>query len=85
MDPARSEALGDEVGDIDSQRDRGWRRRFPAGGIELLNVHWHELRDGLCPRSCPVCDANVAAGDQAVHHGGELYHPACARNRRERA
>jgi hypothetical protein len=59
-------------------QDRGWRRRVPAGAIELLNRHWHNLRGVPSPRSCPGCAANVSATDYAVRQGGELYHPDCA-------
>ena len=59
-------------------RDRGRRRGVPAGATELLNRHWHNLRGGPSPRSCPICATNVSAGDDAIHHGGELYHPDCA-------
>ena len=58
--------------------NRGWRRSVPAGAIELLNGHWHNLRDGPSPRYCPGCAANVSATDYAVRQGGELYHPDCA-------
>jgi hypothetical protein len=65
-----------------SRGDRGWRRGIPAGATELLNRHWHSLRGGPNPRSCPVCAANLAAGDDAVHYGGEIYHLDCAPQRR---
>jgi hypothetical protein len=57
----------------------------PAEGIELLNVHWHEVPGAHEPYRCPVCDAAISNGDDAVHHGGELYHPACARQREKPA
>ena len=59
-------------------QNRGSRRRVPVGAIELLNRHWRNLRGGPSPRPCPGCAANVSAGEYAVHHGGELYHPDCA-------
>ena len=66
------------------QRDRGQRRGAPAEAIELLNVHWHGPRGGQGRRSCPLCGANVGEGDHAVHHAGELYHPAFAPDGRDR-
>ena len=60
------------------RRDRGWRRSDPAGAIELLNRHWHNLHGGPSPRSCPNCAATVSAGEYAIHQGGELYHADCA-------
>ena len=60
------------------RRERGWRRRAPARATELLNSHWPKLRAGPNPRSCPIRAATIPAGDDAVHQGGELYHPGCA-------
>lgn len=60
------------------KRDRGWRRRVPARATELLNSHWHKLRGGPNQRSCPICAATIPTSDDAVHHGGELYHRGCA-------
>jgi hypothetical protein len=59
------------------------RPSCPAEGIELLNVHWHEAPGTHGPHTCPVCGTAVSAGDDAVHHGGELYHPGCGRRRDE--
>ena len=57
--------------------DRRWRRAVPAPGVALLNARWHRL-DGIpSPRACPICGDDTIAGDHAVHHGGELYHPDC--------
>jgi hypothetical protein len=61
----------------DPRRGGGWRRGVRVGTIELLNAHWHKLRGGSSAHSCPVCDAKVSAGDDAVHQGGELYHFDC--------
>ena len=72
-------------GTAGGRRDRRWRPSLPAAMIELLNVRWPELRGGPSPRSCPVCDVHIRARDLAVRHGGELYHPACARGRWEGA
>ena len=65
-----------------ARRSRDWRWRYPGKEgkerIELLNLQWPDPRGAPSPRSCPICDANVSA-DHAIHHGGELYHPDCAR------
>ena len=59
----------------------GGRQSFPADSIELLNGHWHEPpgAHGPQPHACPACATAIAAGDDAVHLGGELYHPGCVR------
>ena len=49
------------------------RPRLGIGGIELLNTRWHGIRS----RCCAHCDANFPADEDAVHRGGELYHPHC--------
>ena len=54
--------------------------RLGGNDIELLNAHWHGPRS----RRCAVCDANFPAGEDAVHRGGELYHPDCVSRRGSR-
>ena len=56
-----------------------------AEGIELLNEHWHESPGARSSHTCPACDMAVFATDDAVHHGGELYHQDCARRRPDAA
>ena len=58
-----------------------WRRTLPVGQIELLNARWHEPLGGPSRRCCPLCGADVSAGDHGVPHGSELDHADCARRR----
>jgi hypothetical protein len=57
----------------------------PAESIELLNVHWHEAPGAHETHRCPVCGIAVSSGEAGIHHGGELYHADCARQREEPA
>ena len=57
--------------------DLGWRPAVRFRGAALLNERWHGRPGTSESQRCPVCDGELTVADDAVHSGGEIFHPDC--------